>query len=139
MKLPEDFVKELYAEIPISIKFSLTRLLQDSEFKNNINILRKEGWFDWQILSAVKMLILSYRNNKLMDLNLSTQQMFEEIKRQSIAGEIESDDIVPLEIFLLKNLRNTLILAKKKLKKRYEFGRFDVKHDDFFDLERIIW
>ena len=63
--------------------------------------------------------------------------MFEEIKRQSIEGEKENDSEVPLEKFSLKNLRNTLILAKKELKKRYEFGKIDVKHDDFFDLEKI--
>ena len=62
MKLPENFVRELYDEVPISIKFSLTRLLLNSEFKNTIDTLRKEGWFDWQILSAVKMLILGFED-----------------------------------------------------------------------------
>ena len=137
MKLPENFVKELYDEVPISIKFSLIRLLQDSEFKNIINTLQKEGWFDWQILSAVKMLILSYRNKKLTSSNLSVQQMFEKIKMQSIEGETENDIEVPLETFSLKDLRNTLILATKDLKKRYKFGGMDVDHDDFFDLEKV--
>ena len=36
MKLPENFIQELYDEVPISIKFSLIRLLSNSEF---INIL----------------------------------------------------------------------------------------------------
>jgi len=137
IKLPEKFVKELYDEVPISIKFSLIRLLQNSTFKNNDNILRKEEWFDWQILSAVKMIILTYRNRIFTSSNLSVQQMFEEIKRQSIEGEKENDIVVSLEKFSLKNLRNTLILAKKELKKRYEFDRMDVKHDDFFDLDKI--
>ena len=137
MKLPKSFVQELYDEVPVSIKFSLIRLLLNSEFKNTIDTLRKEGWFDWQILSAVKMLILAYRNKMLTSLNLSMQQMFEEIKRQSIEGENENDIEVPLEVFSLKDLRNTLILAKKELKKRYKFRRMDVEHDDFFDIEMI--
>ena len=137
MKLPKSFVKELYDEVPISIKFSLTRLLLNSEFKNTINTLREEGWCDWQILSAVKGLILAYRNRMITSLNLSTQQMFEELKRQSIEGEQEDDIEVPLEVFSLKDLRNTLILAKKELKKRYKFDKMDVEHDDFFDLEKV--
>jgi len=137
MELPESFVQELYGEVPISIKFSLTRLLLNSEFKNTIDTLRKEGWFDWQILSAVKMPILGYRNKMITSLNLSMQQMFEEFKRQSIEGEQEDDIEVPLEVFSLKDLRNTLILAKKELKKQYKFRRMDVKHDDFFDLEKV--
>jgi len=137
MELPESFVQELYGEVPISIKFSLTRLLLNSDFKNTIDASRKEGWCDWQILSAVKMLILAYRNKILTSLNLSIQQMFEEIKRQSIEGEKEDDIEAPLEVFCLKDLRNTLILAKKELKKRYKFRSMDVEHDDFFDLERI--
>ncbi len=79
MKLPKSFIQELYDEVPISIKFSLTRLLLNSEFKNIINILRKEGWFDWQILSAVKMLILGYRNRNITSTNLSGQQMHDEM------------------------------------------------------------
>ena len=63
--------------------------------------------------------------------------MFEEIKRQSIEDEREGDIEVPLEVFSLKDLRNTLILAKKELKKRYKFGKMDVEHDDFFDLKKI--
>ena len=111
--------------------------MQHSAFKNNVNILRNEGWFDWQILSAVKMLILGYRNKMITSLYLSMPQMFEEIKRQSIEGEQEDDIEVPLEVFSLKDLRNTLILAKKELKKQYKFRRMDVKHDDFFDLEKV--
>lgn len=137
MKLPESFVKELYDEVPVSIKFSLTRLLLNSEFKNTIDTLRKEGWYDWQILSAVKMLILCYRNKMITSLNLSVQQMFEDLKRQSIEGEQEDDIEVPLEVFSLKDLRNTLILAKRELKKRYKFRKMDVEHDDFFDLEKV--
>lgn len=63
--------------------------------------------------------------------------MFEEIKRQSIEGENKSDIEVPLEVFTLKDLRNTLILAKKELKKRYKFDKMDIEHDDFFDLEKV--
>ena len=70
MKLSENFIKDLYDEVPVSIKFSLIKLLQNSAFKNTINILRKEGWFDWQILSSVKMLILTYRNRIFTSLNL---------------------------------------------------------------------
>ena len=137
MNLPKSFVQELYDEVAISIKFSLTMLLLNSEFKNNINTLRKEGWFDWQILSAVKMLILGYRNRGIHSSDLTAQQKLAEVKRQSKEGEREDDVEVPLEVFNLKDLRNTLILAKKDLKRRYKFDKIDVAHVDYFDLERI--
>ncbi len=75
------FVKELYDEVPKSIRYTLTRLIQNSAFKNNVKILREESWLDWQILSATKMLVLTYRNQNVKNLNLNVPEMFQEIKR----------------------------------------------------------
>ena len=61
------------------------------------------------------MIIFSYCNSILTSLNLSTQQILEEINQQSIESEKKNDIEVPLKRFSLKHLKNTLILAKKEL------------------------
>ncbi len=136
-KLPKMFVEQLYEDTAKSIKFSLINLLQKSEFRDNINTLKNEGWLDWEILVGVKSIVLTFRKEKLKELNLTKQQTWEKIGEKSEDGETENDDEVPMNLLNLNNLRTHLISGRKELGKLFKYRKIDVKHDDFFDLKKI--
>ena len=58
------FIQECYEEIPTSIQYTINRLRSNLEFQSSIQKLQSDGWLDWQLLGAIKSVVISYRVKK---------------------------------------------------------------------------
>jgi hypothetical protein len=97
--LAEKFLNNRYKESVKSIRLTLPRLLNSTEFKTKIKKLKEEGYLDWQILLLLMNIVLNYRMNILGG---STSDVKEYMRLSKSLIDKEEDDssiLVPVEAF----------------------------------------
>ena len=127
-----DFIRECYEEQPSTISFTLKRLNNNPDFKKTIEKLKTEGWLDWQLLGAIKSIILAYRVKFASQHLRNIEALKEYLLEKSKTPEHETDPIVPPSEFTHDKLQYSLINGREDLKKHYNFDKEDVKHEEIF-------
>ena len=65
----EELLQRRYTNVLSSIRHTLPRLRKSPIFKATVESLRKKGWLDWHILSAVSAATMNERLNRRMKAN----------------------------------------------------------------------
>lgn len=126
------FIRECYNEIPSSIKYTIKRLKSNPDFLKSIQKLRSEGWRDWQILGAIKSIILTIRTRKIFNNFQNREEAHNYLVKLSKIPETKHDYKIPLSEFYSKNLQYVLISSSQKLRMHYDFTNEDIEHNDPF-------
>jgi hypothetical protein len=145
-------LRNRYERIMPSIRFTLPRLLGVPQFQKTIADLRKKGWLDWQILTAVSGATINERLNREFADEHDPQRVAEIF--QELGEEKEEWKPVPLSIFeegvlifcLYSTMPSTLAVLELEchqmtpdfpaieqfLRHRYNYWTDDLSHADPF-------
>lgn len=123
------FIQDCYEEIPSSIRYTLNRLNSNSEFHSTIQILRTEGWCDWQLLGAIKGIILHYRNERYLTIFSNIDELYSFLVNKSKQTENIEDPTIPSSEFSVDHIRNVLNIGIEPIIK--QFGKNNV----FLDID----
>ncbi|MHB9074889.1 MAG: hypothetical protein ACYC6G_15345 [Desulfobaccales bacterium] len=136
------------------IRLTLPRLLKDDKFRRQIQLLRSEGYLDWEILLLVSSICLNYRLNQLVTIHTPLDDC-KQIAESMMSLEENEDDIeIPASIFTQERIESQkkmqigtiamtwgLVLhqntpdfnaIEKLLDARYHNSEGDVEHKDIF-------
>jgi len=86
-----------YELIMPSIRYTLPRLLKLTEFRTTVDNLRKKGWLDWHILTAVSGATVNERLNRRAKNKNDQQELTRVLK--TLEKERREWTPVPIEIF----------------------------------------
>ena len=86
-----------YDLIMPSIKYTFPRLLKMAEFRKTIDNLRKKGWLDWHILTAVSGATVNERLNRRAKDKRDQQELDRVLK--TLEKERKEWPPIPMEIF----------------------------------------
>jgi hypothetical protein len=148
----EQLLHNRYVNVLPSIRYTLPRLRKSPVFKKTVESLRKKGWLDWHILSAVSAATINERLNQIAK-NENDPKKVNEIS-MTLNKEKAKWKPVPLDIFhegtLLFCLHTSLLSTLKVLglechqmtpdfdaidnflRYRYNYWSDDVPHGDPF-------
>jgi hypothetical protein len=105
-KTQQKLLKNRYSRVLIPIKFTLSRLQKNGEFKKTVQKLRSEGWLDWHILTAISSITISYRVNSV---GCATDRQ-KVIEYMNLAEEADFPPI-PIEQFTEEKMKNALNIS----------------------------
>jgi hypothetical protein len=148
----EEQVRTRYVRTVPPIQQTLKRLKSRQTFQNMVRVLRKRGWRDWHILTALMNVALNHRIHKSGEV--SDAAMHDLTKRFLNEGELAGDHPIPANVFTIKALEaalqtswihtirnNNLDLHQetpdfpaigKFLAVRYRYWQIDAPHEDPF-------
>lgn len=99
-----------YRTLLRGIRITLARLLASREFSTLVARLRREGWLDWHILTAVMNIALNYRLASSGPMPPSKERMEEALQRFS--GPEDAKDVpIPLGAFTYERMNETRRVA----------------------------
>jgi hypothetical protein len=149
----EQLLQNRYVNVLPSIRYTLPRLRKSPVFKKTVDSLRKKGWLDWHILTAVSGATINERLNQLTK-DESDPEKINEIW-ETLSEEKSEWKPVPLSIFhedtLLFCLHTSMLSTIKVLglechqmtpdfeaiehflRHRYNFWSDDIPHEDPFE------
>jgi len=90
--------------IPV-IQYTIKHLYKDPSFKRTVTLLRKDGWLDWHILTAVALAAVNYRARNELGPNAPSvkyKTRFLELMNQP---ETDDAEFIPIVEFSKKRLR----------------------------------
>lgn len=93
------------------IYLTLSELKKDKKFHDYINLLRKEGWLDWQIILAILNYILNYKSNiELSKMEFKSERERFDSMQVTMDKYLKMDEKefyveFPLEAFQTKDFR----------------------------------
>ncbi|MFW6122046.1 MAG: hypothetical protein ACOC80_14280, partial [Petrotogales bacterium] len=105
-KNQQELLRNRYSRVLIPIKFTLSRLQKNADFKKVVQKLRGEGWLDWHILTAINNLTISYRV-KSIDYPIDRQKTFEYTNLQEEADFPQ----IPIEEFTEEKMKTALNIS----------------------------
>ena len=116
--------------IPL-IQFTLERLVKDIKFRAILNILKNEGYLDWQILACIANIKFNYYNHQAFKKGHSHQECIELVRKLSETPENKPEDSnIPLNEFTIEKFREEL--------KRYIISNLQSYHLVFRDHTPLI-
>lgn len=145
--------------IPL-IRFTLKRLIKDVKFQGIVNVLKSEGYLDWQILACTANIKVNYYNHQLWKKGFSHQECIEGAKKLMECKEMSYEDSsTPLSEFTILAFRkamNMYIIStlqsynlifrsnyplikpiENLLIDRYNFKIDDVEHPNYWNSEGL--
>ena len=104
-KQAQEMLVTRYEQIPQLIPITLRALRRDRRFATTVALLRRRGWLDWHILTAVLNLVLQVRLDRA-GLNRAEVQATEQGRQaaKDLAFTPESEDDLPTALAPLLNL-----------------------------------
>ncbi len=151
----EEMLQNRYKTLPPLIALTLPRLSQDAAFRAVVTELRRRGWLDWHLLTAVANIAMNYRLRLLGALDRppsgDERRRLGQLARQQETADMRA---VPLSLFTLEAMENARCMAMlhlvehwnlhghqatpdfraitQVLADRYGYWTDDVPHDDPF-------
>jgi hypothetical protein len=153
----KDALQRRYENFLRSVKLTLPKLLADERCRAIIGELRQEGLLDWQILSIISSIVISFQDEAQYGKPRGAADLKEiDARRRARAQREERPDdpkyeladftannvreykafhtVVVMQGWGLENRRRTpdLLAIKKLLDERYANAKDDIEHDDPF-------
>ncbi len=153
-----ELLEKRYQNVIKPIRKSLKKYIRNLEFLSKIKSLQTEGWKDWQILSAISLVILNKRLNKLGYFLKSPSDFkkYNEKLLNLMNIEETSEDFFFSTKEVIKNIDDSLVLVMISSLKAYgmsvnhnpietkgikDFMKFrlkyfddDIPHENYFDI-----
>ena len=108
----EEVLKNRYERSIKPIKYTINKLAENTKFKETVSSLRRDGWLDWHILTAISMQAINYRINKIRKSGLIIPSDEKEIfYRYFNEEENENSEPIPISVFSEKKLRMSLKIS----------------------------
>lgn len=145
-------IKRRYSNGKKCLRITLNKLQSNPEFHQFIWELRREGWLDWQILSAMVLFVVNYKTRlKLMEysgveeeyLKKMRKVFFEVFHQEEREFYVEfplkafkTDEFkmhlenYPTNIFNTIGLENKSRILNSKVQREFLEERFNIKKDD---------
>ena len=133
-------------------RWTRNRLAASPQFQTLVNMLRSEGWLDWQIMSVVFSIVHSSRVYR--DGSPQSEEEYEQRSRRWFGEEQRNWPVVPVEAFseqemremrgvsvasslqvwdlVLRQLTPDFPAIERFLSVRYGYGSDDIEHPDPF-------
>jgi hypothetical protein len=137
------------------LRYTIPRLKNKPEFRAAIGELKKQGWKDWHLLSAMLSAAANYRVRQRYGETLPTGKYKTAIREEMFSPETENHSPLPIEVFNAENLEMNLLIVSlsslaglgleprqrfpvtsglfKYLRHRWLYFDLDVPHPDVFD------
>lgn len=158
----KDKAKELlqtrYKNLAKSLRITVVRLALSEKFLSTVQALRREGWLDWHILTAIVNIVMNYRN-PIDPLDQPSGVSQREMLRAAFRPEAGTDEPVPIGLLTPDKMnmhRQVSMMAllnhwglechqntpdipaiERLLADRYGYWDDDVPHEDPFpDLKK---
>jgi hypothetical protein len=144
-----------YKRLIIPIKYTLQRLLAGEQTRENMKLLRNEGWKDWHILASIFSITINYRVNGILAGSHDPEKMQRLFLKMMNEPEAEKSEIIPEQEFSLNKMRDAqrmnmlatikvfgleshqltpdLIAIDHFLSHRYNYWTDDIEHNKILD------
>lgn len=148
-------VQKRYDVCAAGLRYSLPRLLSDSQFKTMIARFKRDGWKDWHILSGLLNVVAGIRVTRRRG-EASGREWMEEFQAEIFtpdtpnAGEVRPEDIKSeaLHFTMLANIASTMhgngltlssptpsvVGEKRYMSERWRYFDLDVPHPPLLDV-----